>query len=157
MRKGIAVLVVVAIIAFSGGLSPANSAPGRAPADDEQVHLNIGGVDRMYLLHVPESLPKTGPVPLVLVFHGGGGHAATMPNFTKRQLEDAVKGRTKDLERRKTELVRTREQMRHFAEHDGLTGLWNHRIIVERLRGEVDRCERDGTPLGTHPGRSRLL
>ncbi len=65
----------------------------------------------------------------------------------KRHLEDAVKGRTADLEREKTELVRTREQMRHFAEHDGLTGLWNHRIIVERLRGEVDRSQRDGTPV----------
>jgi diguanylate cyclase (GGDEF)-like protein len=65
----------------------------------------------------------------------------------KAQLEEAVKGRTRDLEREKTELVRTREQMRHFAEHDGLTGLWNHRIIVERLRGEVDRSQRDGSPL----------
>jgi diguanylate cyclase (GGDEF)-like protein len=65
----------------------------------------------------------------------------------KRQLEEAVKGRTQDLEREKTELVRTKEQMRHFAEHDGLTGLWNHRIIVERLRGEVDRSQRDGSPL----------
>lgn len=65
----------------------------------------------------------------------------------KRMLEEAVQGRTVDLEREKTELVRTREQMRHFAEHDGLTGLWNHRIIVERLRGEVDRSQRDGTPL----------
>jgi diguanylate cyclase (GGDEF)-like protein len=65
----------------------------------------------------------------------------------KKHLEDAVKGRTADLEREKTELVRTREQMRHFAEHDGLTGLWNHRIIVERLRGEVDRSQRDGTPV----------
>jgi diguanylate cyclase (GGDEF)-like protein len=65
----------------------------------------------------------------------------------KRHLEEAVKDRTRDLEREKTDLVRTREQMRHFAEHDGLTGLWNHRIIVERLRGEVDRSQRDGTPL----------
>jgi diguanylate cyclase (GGDEF)-like protein len=37
--------------------------------------------------------------------------------------------------------------MRHFAEHDDLTGLWNHRIIVERLRQEVDRSLREGTPL----------
>ncbi len=65
----------------------------------------------------------------------------------KRLLEEAVMGRTVDLEREKTELVRTREQMRHFAEHDGLTGLWNHRIMVERLQGEVDRSQRDGTPL----------
>jgi polyhydroxybutyrate depolymerase len=82
MWKRTAILAVVAIIALSGGLSPANSAPGRAPADDEQVHVSIGGVDRMYLLHVPESLPRTGPVPLVLVLHRGGGHAASMPNFT---------------------------------------------------------------------------
>jgi diguanylate cyclase (GGDEF)-like protein len=65
----------------------------------------------------------------------------------KRQLEDAVKTRTQDLEKEKTELVRTREQMRHFAEHDGLTGLLNHRIIVDRLRGEVERSLRDGTSL----------
>ena len=65
----------------------------------------------------------------------------------KRALEEAVKGRTVDLEREKTELVRTREQMRHFAEHDGLTGLWNHRIMVERLQTEVDRSQRDGSPL----------
>jgi diguanylate cyclase (GGDEF)-like protein len=65
----------------------------------------------------------------------------------KRQLESSVTARTKDLEREKAELVRTREQMRHFAEHDDLSGLWNHRIIVDRLRGEVDRSRREGMPL----------
>jgi diguanylate cyclase (GGDEF)-like protein len=65
----------------------------------------------------------------------------------KEHLEEAVMLRTIDLEREKGELVRTRDQMRHFAEHDDLTGLWNHRIIVERLRGEVDRAQREGTPL----------
>lgn len=65
----------------------------------------------------------------------------------KNELESAVRDRTKDLEKEKIELVRTRDQMRHFAEHDGLTGLWNHRIIVERLRGEVDRSMRDGTAM----------
>jgi len=43
--------------------------------------------------------------------------------------------------------MRTREQMRHYAEHDDLTGLWNHRIIVERLRIEVDRSRREGLPV----------
>jgi diguanylate cyclase (GGDEF)-like protein len=65
----------------------------------------------------------------------------------KRQLEVAVQGRTEDLEREKSELVRAQERMRHFAEHDDLTGLWNHRIIIERLRQEVDRARRDGSPL----------
>ena len=65
----------------------------------------------------------------------------------KRHLEEAVKLRTADLEREKGELVRTKEQMRHYAEHDDLTGLWNHRIIVERLRIEVDRSRREGLPV----------
>lgn len=64
-----------------------------------------------------------------------------------KQLELAVQRRTEDLEREKTELLRAREQMRHYAEHDELTGLWNHRIIVERLRSEVDRSCREGQPL----------
>jgi diguanylate cyclase (GGDEF)-like protein len=65
----------------------------------------------------------------------------------KRQLEAAVQMRTEDLLKEKAELVRTREQMRHYAEHDDLTGLWNHRIIVERLQCEVERSCREGMPL----------
>lgn len=65
----------------------------------------------------------------------------------RKQLESAVRMRTDELEREKNVLVGMREQMRHFAEHDGLSGLWNHRVIVERLRGEVDRSRRDGTSL----------
>jgi diguanylate cyclase (GGDEF)-like protein len=65
----------------------------------------------------------------------------------KKHLEEAVQRRTNDLEQEKGELMRTREQMRHYAEHDDLTGLWNHRIIVERLRIEVDRSRREGLPL----------
>jgi diguanylate cyclase (GGDEF)-like protein len=63
------------------------------------------------------------------------------------QLENAVKTRTVDLEREKAELLRTHEKMRQYAERDDLTGLWNHRIIMERLRQEVDRSQRDRTPL----------
>jgi diguanylate cyclase (GGDEF)-like protein len=65
----------------------------------------------------------------------------------KQQLALAVERRTEDLEREKAELLRAREQMRHFAEHDDLTGLWNHRIIVERLRIEVQRSHRERIPL----------
>ena len=73
----------------------------------------------------------------------------------KRHLEVAVERRTEDLEREKAELLRAREQMRHFAEHDDLTGLWNHRIIVERLRQEVDRSRRERTSTQHHPRRPR--
>lgn len=51
------------------------------------------------------------------------------------------------LEREKMELMRESERMRHYAEHDGLTGLWNHRIIVERLQEEMDRSRRYGVTL----------
>jgi len=51
------------------------------------------------------------------------------------------------MERERAELQRASEQMRHYAEHDGLTGLWNHRIMMERLRSEVERSRRDGTAL----------
>jgi len=39
------------------------------------------------------------------------------------------------------------EKMRQYAEHDDLTGLWNHRIVIERLHQEMDRSRRDGVPL----------
>ncbi len=51
------------------------------------------------------------------------------------------------LEREKMELLHESDRMRHHAEHDGLTGLWNHRVIVERLSGEMIRASRDRTPL----------
>jgi diguanylate cyclase len=51
------------------------------------------------------------------------------------------------LEREKVELMRESKRMRHHAEHDGLTGLWNHRIIVERLHEEMNRSRRDRMPL----------
>ncbi|MGA9669613.1 MAG: GGDEF domain-containing protein, partial [Terracidiphilus sp.] len=51
------------------------------------------------------------------------------------------------LELEKKELMHESKQMRHQAEHDGLTGLWNHRIVVERLGEEMNRSLREGTPL----------
>jgi diguanylate cyclase len=51
------------------------------------------------------------------------------------------------LEREKTELINESNRMRHQAEHDGLTGLWNHRAIVERLGAEMNRSLREGAPL----------
>jgi len=55
--------------------------------------------------------------------------------------------RQEALEREKIELIRESDRMRHHAEHDGLTGLWNHRVIVERLAEEMSRSRRDEKPL----------
>lgn len=51
------------------------------------------------------------------------------------------------LEREKQELQRESTAMRYQAEHDGLTGLWNHRVIVEQLREEMIRARRNSTAL----------
>jgi diguanylate cyclase len=51
------------------------------------------------------------------------------------------------LEREKAELLHQSNRMRHYAEHDGLTGLWNHRVIVERLGEEMIRSLREGKEL----------
>jgi diguanylate cyclase (GGDEF)-like protein len=55
--------------------------------------------------------------------------------------------RREAMEREKMELMRESMLMRYQAEHDGLTGLWNHRIIVQRLGNEMNRSLRDQTPL----------
>ena len=99
--------------------------------------------------------PQSWPYWIValLLLAGGGGAVLTRRwrrqdlLCQKRALEEAVQRRTEELEREKAELLHAREQMRHFAERDGLTGLWNHRIIVDRLRREVDRSRRNGTPI----------
>ena len=51
------------------------------------------------------------------------------------------------LELEKMELLHESNRMRHHAEHDGLTGLLNHRVIVERLSEEMNRSHRDGTQM----------
>jgi diguanylate cyclase (GGDEF)-like protein len=80
---------------------------------------------------------------VVLVWQWRVHHLVTQ----KRHLELAVQSRTEDLEREKAELLRAEEKMRQYAEHDDLTGLWNHRIVIEKLHQEVDRSRREGVPL----------
>jgi diguanylate cyclase (GGDEF)-like protein len=58
----------------------------------------------------------------------------------QRQLDLGIRHRTAHLEREN-------EQMRYYAEHDDLTGLWNRRMILQRLHQEVNRAQRDHTPL----------
>ena len=50
----------------------------------------------------------------------------------------------KEMESRNKELEEI-EEIRHLATHDSLTGLWNRAAILEILKRELDRAERDGT------------
>jgi len=46
------------------------------------------------------------------------------------------------------ELVTARESLRYMATHDSLTGLLNRAEILDRLRREVNRCERERNHVG---------
>lgn len=45
-------------------------------------------------------------------------------------------------------LLRTKDALRREASHDSLTGLWNHKVILEILERELLRAERDRQPVG---------
>lgn len=40
--------------------------------------INVNGVKRSYILHLPAKFKKGKPLPLVIAFHGGGGNAENM-------------------------------------------------------------------------------
>jgi diguanylate cyclase (GGDEF)-like protein len=45
-------------------------------------------------------------------------------------------------------MLRVKEELRREAAHDSLSGLWNHKSILEILDRELLRAERDGQPVG---------
>ncbi|HXZ49153.1 MAG TPA: hypothetical protein VEG27_09030, partial [Usitatibacter sp.] len=45
-------------------------------AADEDRSIVVGGTTRTYRIHLPNGRAPGTPVPLVVVFHGGGGNAA---------------------------------------------------------------------------------
>jgi polyhydroxybutyrate depolymerase len=86
-RIAIVVIIVLSIgelamVAVGGRLLNLRSSLRFAASLDEKRSISVGGVTRNYLLHVPASLPAGKSAPLVLVFHGGGGHDWNMPGFT---------------------------------------------------------------------------
>jgi polyhydroxybutyrate depolymerase len=82
MARKPAILVALLIFAFLALVLGGLRAAARARAHDSSYTLDVNGVTRHFLLHVPEDLPPGKRVPLVLVFHGGGGRASQMAGFT---------------------------------------------------------------------------
>ena len=62
--------------------------PEAAPfaAGDHARTLTHGGLQRRYLIHMPPGLDPARAAPLVLAFHGGGGHAEYMADDTRYGL-----------------------------------------------------------------------
>lgn len=57
-------------------------APTALPTGDSTRTLNYDGKTRRYLLHVPAGKARTRPIPVVLVFHGGGSNADSIRQLT---------------------------------------------------------------------------
>lgn len=51
-----------------------------------ELRLTHGGLQRRYLIHVPPGLDPAQPAPLVVAFHGGGGHAEYMADDARYGL-----------------------------------------------------------------------
>lgn len=73
--------LVLLVVATLPALSPATArAAPLAPGDHERT-VQVGGLSRGYLVHVPRKL--AGKAPVVLAFHGGGSSAAIMRRYSE--------------------------------------------------------------------------
>ena len=69
----LALLLSAWLLAFCMPVRAQDLGPG-----DHTLRLSHGGLDRKALVHVPPGYDPARPMPLVLAFHGGGGHAEFM-------------------------------------------------------------------------------
>jgi len=77
LRVRAAALVALLTLAVLAGCTPAPQDDSRvSPAGDVKLNLiEVGGVARSYILHVPEDARPGKPLPLLVMLHGAGGDA----------------------------------------------------------------------------------
>ena len=78
----IVAIPVLGVVIFGGQALGLRASLRERAAADEKRSIVVGSLTRNYLLHVPKSSRAGRRTPLVLVFHGGGGHDWNMPGFT---------------------------------------------------------------------------
>lgn len=76
---------------------PPNPAAQSAPLESDSLQsgdyweaVHIDGINRNFIVHVPSGISKVEKLPVVLVFHGGGGGAKSMAKFSRfNEIGDA--------------------------------------------------------------------
>jgi polyhydroxybutyrate depolymerase len=84
-RRWRAALLLFVVYSFllvaCGHLGKQGSSGSTSASQAEQVELSFGGLSRTALVHLP-SVDSEAPMPVVLVFHGGGGTAESMERIS---------------------------------------------------------------------------
>jgi poly(3-hydroxybutyrate) depolymerase len=62
--------------------SPAIASPGKLGAGDHTRTITVGELQRRYRIYIPAKYDVTKPMPVVIVFHGGGGNPESMVKLT---------------------------------------------------------------------------
>jgi polyhydroxybutyrate depolymerase len=75
--RSVVVLIVAALILTAGRVTASSLAPG-----DHTITVFHGGRDRSAIVHVPPRAPANENFPVLLNFHGGGGHGANEQNYS---------------------------------------------------------------------------
>lgn len=78
-----AILICAALHGSAGAAAPG---PVMLEPGDYERHVTHQGLKRRYLVHVPRQADPQKPFPLVLAFHGGGGHAEFMADEARYGL-----------------------------------------------------------------------
>lgn len=78
----IPMLILGALACARGRQIPTPSLALTPPAGDLSRSLDFDGDERSYILHIPPKLDATRALPLVIVFHGGGGNAQNAIRMT---------------------------------------------------------------------------
>jgi len=73
-----AILFCLGLIVFSPVGNPQDS----IAKDTLNSSISLGGLERTYLLYIPSSYEPTKPIPVVFLFHGGGGTGQGMERLT---------------------------------------------------------------------------
>jgi polyhydroxybutyrate depolymerase len=76
------VICFFAVVGLSGCrlLSSAKTTTDISPMIERRI--SVGGLERSYLLYIPEKIRNASAAPVVLVFHGGLGRPENMPDIT---------------------------------------------------------------------------
>lgn len=79
-------LVLLSAGCASRDARPRQATAGPLAAGDYDRTLFHGGIERGYLLHLPPAVERSTALPLVLAFHGGGGHGENQREYSKLHL-----------------------------------------------------------------------